>query len=545
MMASAWLSWCPPFYLENDDVTIRMALEGRTVPGGTPTGFALLTHAAFGWAIVAMQRALPLISWWDVALAGLLLWALGVLLALAWDALGSDWLARATTVAVIVLALAPILASFQFTISSTLAGGAGVLLAVGELGAARPRRSVLVMAFLLFVVGVLMRPMGGSAGGVMAAGISLPLVRGRRWWVSISGIIATASALFLVARSVDGALYGTNRGWDEYYRYNWMVGLGLEWGGDLSNAYARQISESVGWTANDWLMLVGSWGVDPVVHGFDRVSRAYQTQMAIVGQVGALSWLFTRAMNLSADDVWFLFRSSAPLAFATAVLAAAYGTRRAVTQVVAVLMLFLAFCFAVQVTFDKLPWRLLGPLEAISFAAIVVTIGRSRRATSPLMGILALGGIIVVTAPILSATAREAGGHLAQSQRIEEDVSALNQLRPNLVIFYGSRFPREYWWRPFHHSPVALPAVALGWNNQNPQLQRFLADTGHQPLLRALCTDPSIFIVADRDPLDLVTTYMHEHFNTAVQWTQVYDGSFPAWRCSATNGPSSGSPSTP
>src|SRR5262249_6725348 len=46
-----------------------------------------------------------------------------------------------------------------------------------------------------------------------------------------------------------------------------------------------------------------------------------------------------------------------------------------------------------------------------------------------------------------------------------------------------------------------------------------------------LCTDPSILIVADRDPLDLVATYMNEHFDTAVTWTQVYDGSFPAWRC--------------
>ncbi len=117
--AIAWSSWCQPFYLENDEVTIRMALEGRTIPGASPTGFVLFTHAVFGWAIVALERTLPSIPWWDVALATLLLWALAVLLVLAWDALGSDWLARVTTVVVIVLAIVPILASFQFTISST------------------------------------------------------------------------------------------------------------------------------------------------------------------------------------------------------------------------------------------------------------------------------------------------------------------------------------------------------------------------------------------------------------------------------------------
>jgi len=537
--AAVWSLWCPPFYLENDEVTIRMALEGRTVPGGTPTGFALLTTAAFGWATVAMQRALPMISWWDVALAGLLLWALGVLLTLVWDALGSDWVARATIVAMVLLATGPVFASLTFTISSTLAGGAGILLVISELGAARPRRSVVVMAFLLFAIGLLMRPLGGVAGAVMATILSLPVVRTRRFgWAHILGLAAVVSVLFVATQYGDAVLYSANREWSEYHRYNWMVGLVGEWGGDLSKAYGREIRESVGWSANDWAMLAGSWGVDPVVHGFDRVSRAYQTQTAIVDQVGALSWLSTRALNVSADDVWTLFRSSPPVVLASAVLAAAYGTRRAVMDVVAMLVLFFAFCFAVQLLFDKLPWRLLGPLEAISLAAIVVTIGRSRRAISPVIGILALGSILPVTAPIVSAAVRDAERHLVLSQRIEQEVSALNHLRPNLVIFYGSRFPREYWWRPFHHSPVALPAVALGWNNQNPQLQHFLADTGRQPLLRALCTDPSIFIVADRDPLNVVTTYMHEHFNTAVQWTQVYDGSFPAWRCSAIGGES-------
>jgi hypothetical protein len=189
-----------------------------------------------------------------------------------------------------------------------------------------------------------------------------------------------------------------------------------------------------------------------------------------------------------------------------------------------------------------LPWRLLGPLQILFVAATLITIGASRRDASPLLAILSLGAVVAMTVPVLAAQAREAESRLNRSQELECEVAQLQRLSPSLVIFYGSRFPREYWWRPFHHSPVELPAVALGWNNQNPQLHHFLSATGRQPLLRALCTDPSILIVADRDPLDLVTTYMDEHFNTAVKWTQVYDGSFPAWRCSAIKGQSSGPP---
>jgi hypothetical protein len=75
--------------------------------------------------------------------------------------------------------------------------------------------------------------------------------------------------------------------------------------------------------------------------------------------------------------------------------------------------------------------------------------------------------------------------------------------------------------------------VGLGWNNQNPQVQRFLSDTGRQPLLRALCTSPSILFVADEVSLDLVTRYVKEHFDNSVEWTQAYAGTFSAWRCSA------------
>jgi hypothetical protein len=120
-----------------------------------------------------------------------------------------------------------------------------------------------------------------------------------------------------------------------------------------------------------------------------------------------------------------------------------------------------------------------------------------------------------------------------------EEVVALQRLSPSLVIFHAGSFPREYWWQPFHPPPASLPVVALGWNNQNPQVQRFLTDTGRQPLLRALCTSPAILIVAERSSLDVVTEYLNEHFDTPVKWTQVYAGTFPAWRCSTLNQPES------
>jgi hypothetical protein len=544
VMTAAWWSWLPPFYLTNDDVTIRMALEGRTVPGAAPTGFALMTNAMLGWAVVVAQRMMPSIPGWDFVLAATLLWALSVLLALAWDALDTGWLARATVVGALVAGMAPMVASMQFTISATLAGGAAVLLALSEIGLERPRRAVLSMAVLLFFAGVLVRPMGGAAGAVVTTALSVPYLRIRRlWWAQVLGVLATVGVVFLALQYLDVRLYGMRSEWDAYLRFNWIALALLEWGSDASNTFASSIRQSVGWTANDWSMLLNSWGVDPVIHGFGRVSQAYQVQTAALDQVGTLSLLFARIANYSSGSLRSLMESSGLAVVTGGLLLVAYATRKSALQFVAVLLLFVAICASLDVVFARLPWRLLGPLQLLFVSATLATIGASRRAASPLLAILSLGTMVAVTVPVLAAEVREAESRVIRSRELEGEVAQLQRLSPSLVIFYGSRFPREYWWRPFHHPPVELPAVALGWNNLNPQLHQYLSATGREPLLRALCTDPSILIVADRDPLELVATYMHEHFNTAVTWTQVYNGSFPAWRCSAIKEQSSGAPS--
>jgi len=544
VMTAAWWFWLPPFYLTNDDVTIRMALEGRTVPGASPTGFALMTNAVLGWAVVGAQRMMPSIPGWDLVLGATLLWALSVLLAIVWDALGNVWLARATVVGALVAAMAPLIASVQFTISATLAGGAAVLLALSEMGPGRPRRAVLGMAFVLFVVGVLIRPMGGAAGAVVTVGLSVPHLRIRRWWwAQAMSILATVGGVFVAAQYLDVALYGMRSEWDAYFRFNWIALALLEWGSDASNTFASSIRQSVGWSANDWSMLLNSWGVDPVIHGFGRVSQAYQVQTAALHQVGTLSLLFARIANYSSGSLRSLVEASELAVVTGGLLFVAYATRKSAMQFVAVLLLFLAICASLDVVFARLPWRLLGPLQLLFIATTLVAIGTDRRAASPLLAILSLGTMVAITVPVLAAEVREAGSRVVRSRQLEGEIAQLQRLSPSLVIFYGSRFPREYWWRPFHRPPVELPAVALGWNNQNPQLHHYLTATGRQPLLRALCTDSSILIVADRDPLDLVATYMNEHFNTAVTWTQVYDGSFPAWRCSTINGRSPGASS--
>lgn len=84
----------PPLYLTNDDVTIRLGIEGHAVPGQPPTGFVLMTHAALASALVALQGALPSAPLWDLTLTATSLLALGTFVAVVWTTAGPTWLQR-------------------------------------------------------------------------------------------------------------------------------------------------------------------------------------------------------------------------------------------------------------------------------------------------------------------------------------------------------------------------------------------------------------------------------------------------------------------
>ena len=528
-----WL-WNPPIYLTNDDVTIRLALEGLTVPGQLPTGFTLFTHSALGWVLVGVQRLLPAVPWWDVVVATLLLWALGVLFALTWNVLGTDWLGRAMAVCSLLILVVPLVSGLQYTISATLAGGAAALLAVTELGALpRMRPSVLVMSVLLLMAGLFVRPMAAMFGALAVSLFLAPFVLASRSRIMLLlGAVGTAIVLFVAVQYFDGLLYTMSGEWDEYYRYNLIVARLFEWGGELSAQDVEAIRASVEWSTNDWSMMQRWWGVDNVIHGFERVAAAYEARAAIGGWDELLRSAFGRLSVDGVDRLRNIFSASTTVTIVVGTIAAVYASHRAALATAVALIVFCGFCLAVETIFKELPFRLLGPIVVCLVAVTLIAVEAVRTEPSPLLRVLGLGIILAILVPQMAATLAMSADRHRLSQKVEGEVAELRRLTPSLLVFHADSFPSEYWWRPFHRPPVELRAIALGRNNQHPFMQRFLTETGRQPLPRAICRDPSILLVADEGRLDFATTYLREHFNMLVAWTQVYSGSFDVWRCS-------------
>jgi hypothetical protein len=532
-VASLAILWgsSPPLYLTNDDVTLRLSVEGGLVPGEPPGGFAVMTHAVLGWTIAWLRAAVD-VPLWDLVVSSTLIWAVAILAALAWPMLGTGWLARATVAGVFVAAAAPIFSAAQFTFGATLAGGAAVAMALAETVApTRIRVGVIVMAGLLLFLGMLVRPMAAAAGAVATGILLVPAVASRAAMGRIGALMATPIALYAVLQIVDTWLYGLNGPADRYHRYNWMLARLFEWGGELRGVDIDAMRAAARWTENDWAMLAGWLGVDPELHGFDRVKSAYDARAAQVGVVDQLTAIGTRLASAAASRLERLLAESALPAAAVAAAAAGYAQRSGGGAIALTAGLFVALCFGIEALFKELPFRLLAPLQVCSVLALLASISRFRRLPSAVAGVFVLSVVLAIAADRSAATWRALRAGQAQAAEIDSQVRALARLNPSLVVLHADAFPSEVWWRPFRplrHTPAT---IRLGDNNQNPLLQRFLTATGRQPLLRAMCEDTSILLVSVPGRIAPVTTYMREHFKTAVTWREAYRGSFTAWRC--------------
>ena len=532
-----WLA-APPTYLTNDDVAIRRDLEGLSAPGAAPTGYVLMAHSALGWALVWARHFLPAHSW-DFVVAGLLIVSIAVLLANAWSASRamSD---RLLSAGAIVAAVVPLLAGLQFTISATLAGVAAMMTASTELLMPRPRRAVLAAAGVLFVVGVLVRPMGATAGALVTAGLTVPVAlsvrelrapRIRR--IAAAAALVAISAVLLVY--LDGVLYRLSPEWNAYHRDNWMLAWFFEWGGDLPADVVEPLRAHLGWSVNDWELLRRFWGIDPVLHSHARIETLYDAWSATVGWRLGARWLLQRAAGeMSIGTFVRLLSESRVSLFVAALVTLAFASGPGLRAALASTGLFYAVCAVIEVVFKELPARLFAPLQVSLIVAAIITCTTLRRPRTTILTALCAAAAIGLAAHQFRLLRSDALADARQSTETDAQVLELLQQHPSLLVLHADSFPSEYWWRPFHNPPARLVAIQLGMNNHNPYVQKVVANYHGKPLLHAICNDPAILVIAERGRLDPVTAFVKQHDGMNVRWDEVYSGSFRAWRCSST-----------
>ena len=457
-VALLWI-WLPPAYDTNDDVTIRRVLEGTRVPGQPPTGFALLPHAALGWALVAVRYAWPSAYPWDLAVTGTLVCGMAVFLSLAWQAFSRSIVLQLSVTTVAVAALLPLVGSVQYTISATLAGGAAIALAWSELeGDGHRRPTVLAMAVALLVLGLLVRSGGAMAGASAVIVCLMPraILARRHGMRVIAGLAVGSVALSAVLYAADRALYKMRPEWDAYREMNEHVTALFDWNWQALLPSAVDVTgmrKSVGWTASDWTMLEQAWAVTPERFSVRPVREFYQatvghlTPMDYVSAAVQRLWLFDRANWLERlNEAW-------PALLGVVILIGVYSQARDRRVTLAVAMFFAAYCLAVQIGFKSLPFRLLAPMVAC-FVCVVLSTARlrpvGRKSAAFVLVVVLVSGVYQAQAVFAAMAANH-----RHSLQVDAEGAALAALQPSLVVIHRDRFPEEHWLRPFHTPRVS------------------------------------------------------------------------------------------
>lgn len=534
--ASLALLWTfiEPIYLENDDAAIRLTIAGQDLPGEPPTSYLVFTHEALARAAMELQRVLPAVPVWDLVLALALVAGVAVLCAFAWNAPSTPNWGRGAALVTVLAAVSPFITGLQFTISAVICAGTAVLLMVCELfWRERPRRSMLIAAGVLLLLGYAIRPMAAEGGALVILACFVPIaaarVPHRSRVVRLGAVGALLLGSFAVLDYADRALYPARDGWADHYTHTWQFVNLIDWSSASRDAQLDAIRAAAGWSQNDWKMLWAGWsGTDSTLFGLDPVARGYAVLSA---NRTPLDRARAAVAGFDVRVVVNLLRSLSSVAALALVLAIGLGNRRAVLLTCALLIELLIICVVVEAGFKELPFRLLAPLQACFVGVVIMGIAEHLRAYGRWAAAMTLAMALGLCAQTGWAAVRQARAEINHARSIEVQMAEVLSLNPSLVVLHADAFSLEHWWRPFHQPPVRFPMIRLGGNNGNPLLEHFLRTTGRPKLLVSICNDPSTLVIAWRPHLDLVTRYMEEHLGRTVTWEPAFEGSFSAWRC--------------
>lgn len=536
LVAASW-HWFNPFYETNDDVSMRLIVEGQFVPGQGPSGFTLFMNALVGKALAAAYSVWPGPPWYDLCLGAVALAAVLSLLYACLDplpALGWVFVAGFS-----VQMLLPILVSCQFTHAATLSAAGGVILlarlALQDL-TPRERRLHRVLGPALVVAGSLVRMEAAALAVFLGLVLGLPLLW-RRWCEGEAGrasliaagrgvliAVVIAAALF----AVDLSLYRQAPGWGEFREYNTLLVIFGQYvpQSKVTAGVLSDLEREVGWSQND-LRMLGNWfNTDAEIFSLDRLRRAVQV-LSRRGLLGPPVELESLRWSLTA----FLKEAWRPLLLLAAV-PWLRPSRRLLAYALYTLLVVVALVTGLSASLKTVPHRVYWGLLVLSGAFLVLAAARwggRIRAIPSAIGACFVLALLGLGALQLRARSR---GTNHWSNTVRRELAELGTAREKVVaVAVGKAFPYAVHWRPLRQPEQRLELLPVMASARTPLVQDFLHRTRREDLALALCRDADLWLVSSPSFKPVLAQFLREHHSMEVEFRPKLRGSFFVYRC--------------
>jgi hypothetical protein len=528
--------WVPtrPLYLTNDDVAMRLLVEGHFAPGAEPTPFVMFMHIAIGWLLTALYTSVSGAAWYDLLM---LATALAANIALVWTWCGGPSAAsRVRALMLSVVMFGPLYATPQFSLIGMSAAAAGLTLLIracratgGFNQATAAWRSY---GWCLFTVGTLIRAEGAVLLLIQAAsGMLITRFSRADSFPRVSGRLLTRATLLasipLVALVTNFVAYQRSPGWREFPEFNYVRGMLTEYApaGGVQPELLSALNAKTGWSKNDLQLLQGWFFDNADVFSLEKMRAALTVIRQRDRTAASVLVDITRATRALISETWL------PILFVMAISASAARSPRQLLLTAILLIVFLVVAASASAWLKELPFRVYWPMLVLVGG---LAIGGRDDDTTHVMSTVSLVAAAILLLFLAIPRWQQQELRAAEARDVRTDVIALSRLDPSLVIIHADALRWEYVWRPFSNSMFPHSFIGIGASVRTPPIQSVLRREGRSDLVNAICSDNRAVLLARAWLPPALVTFMREHYSRRVAFDGVFEGrTFTAWRCHA------------
>ncbi len=478
-------------YLTNDDAAIALILDGSY--WGTPSPHVVFVSPALSWPLSLLERLLPPVPWYLVALDAALV-------------------AAATAAVVVVRGRAPhgrpaptdlllwtaaalgglhYLMTPSFTVAALLLSGTGLLLWAESTEG--DRRRVLVGGVLVGVGGLL-RSLA-LPGALIVVGPWIALrhrARPASLRILVPGVVV-AALLVATGYGARSLTYRHRDDWNHFFAYN-RARVQLLDTPRVHRLTDPAVLEATGWTVEDAVLLSRWYHPDPDIYGLEALGAAVDA----VDATAPSTALVDRARRAVDDRVGLVVTWA--LVVGGALVAADRRDRLGLLAFVTWSITVLAALSTVR----RVAGRVSIPLLAVTVVAALAAARRGSTGGGPvrLRSAVAVVALAVAVVPFAA--------WLRSPSRIREDHRTFAAIQADLVASTGPDTLVVDWAASVHpelSDPLGrgdqLPRDVLptGWQSHSPPWYDLLRRRGITDVDRAIATDPEVVLVVDRTRL--------------------------------------------
>jgi hypothetical protein len=545
-----------PVSQSNDDIALEMLASGRGI-ASAPTPFLLFINVLIGKLLAGLYSQWPAVAWYRLFLLGVHLLAGWTI---AWLAFrdGLSWTKLALACNFFLLFDLFFYVRPHFTCTSGVAALAAVALWLGQLVRGQRLRGLrLVWFFVLVGFSGLMRtencllmllvavPNSLLAGWLAQAqarirpsdqelsqmAAPVPTQPVWRWlFVAVAMPPALGALLATGLQLYNDRVYATTPGWEDFYEFNRLRAEFTDYRRANYNAVTKTLFDNVGWSANDFALLVRWFFPD------DRLYNTTTFQKVLAGFPRAQS-VGTRLLIGRIVEDWLRIPNLRALLGGAIIPLLFVRRRRDAGMVVLAQASALIVMLVVLHVRHRLPPWVYGPLLAFPTVVAMTLPGSEQRANRFSSALSALGcaSLLVASASALWQYQEETTTALELHTRLKAEIAKLDPHSHQLYVAWGGMFPLELIlyasdlqdWRDFK-------MLGTGFTTHSPVNRTRLREFGIANIYRALCHRKNVFLITHEDSKDGFRRYVQEHFAEDAESTTILATTLGEW--SAYNG---------